>query len=546
MARRVSEEAIYLEEHRRFRRLEVSLPVWLAEEEDFDKPHGSPWSLGYTRDVSMGGSKIFVPQGEEAKWRDVAARKVACLLRFDVPGIDNEEYIIGRVRHVEREKNSSHCWLGVEYDEGAEHAKGEAVRAGLHNVRTRRRLQATIVAALLVIGLGTFLINDLYARNRAQEQQIAGLKKQQEEELARLASLSAPGLVSTRAVGIERSFQRQKSQKRFEELAADIRRLNDPDNQEQGEKERAREQREIGLPTAGVPASGVHVQLGVAWPYGYAWPQVTTDLEQLLNRRVPLIVTFRDFQAPFPMIDCREAKFRGKTLQITWEPWHFSNPGAIKLQNIIAGKHDRYIDSWAAAAKSFGSEVWIRWGHEFNGNWYPWSVSANNRDPKIYARAFRHVRDRFTRNGAFNVRWIWCINAETVPDEAWNDPFRAYPGDAYVDMIAIDGYNFGATLPSSNWQSFTQIFGEKYSRVIKKFRNKPIMIGEVGCATVGGDKVAWIKEMDVALRRVFTRVEGVVWFEAQKEADWRMISSPGSLAASRAMWNRDYYKRGVL
>ncbi|MDQ3815369.1 MAG: hypothetical protein M3347_15735, partial [Armatimonadota bacterium] len=343
-------------------------------------------------------------------------------------------------------------------------------------------------------------------------------------------------------------FQRKATQERIPALKTDIARLSDPSYQEQGLRRRAREQAAIGLPETDVPARGVHVQLGIAWPYGYAWPQVTDDLEELLGRRIPVVVTFRDFQSSFPMLDCREAKFRGKTLQITWEPWHFANPQAITLPGIIRGKHDQYIDSWAAAAKSFGSEVWIRWGHEFNGNWYPWTVAANNRDPQIYVKAFRHVRDRFTRIGASNVRWIWCMNAETVPNASWNDPFRAYPGDAYVDMVAIDGYNFGETLPSSNWLSFTAIFQDKYARIIgdPRLRHKPVMIGETGCATVGGDKAAWIRDMDNALRRTFTRIEGVVWFEAQKEADWRMISSPQTLAVSRTMWNRNYYKRGVL
>ena len=253
---------------------------------------------------------------------------------------------------------------------------------------------------------------------------------------------------------------------------------------------------------------------------------------------------FRDWKSPFPIDDARDARVRGKTLQITWEPWHFSNPNAIKLQNIIAGKHDKYIDSWAQAARGFGSELWMRWGHEFNGNWYPWSITANKQNPKTYIAAFRHIRERFNRAGAFNVRWIWCLNAESVPNVKWNDPIRAYPGDAYVDMISIDGYNFGTSLPSSRWLSFAEVFAIPYSKVIKKFPNKPVMIGEIGCATAGGDKVAWIRDMDKQLRGPFRRIQGVVWFEAAKEADWRMMSSPQVVAVSRAVLQQPHYRRG--
>jgi hypothetical protein len=68
----------------------------------------------------------------------------------------------------------------------------------------------------------------------------------------------------------------------------------------------------------------------------------------------------------------------------------------------------------------------------------------------------------------------------------------------------------------------------------KLFPNKPIMIGEIGCADVGGDKVAWLKDMDKQLRGRFSRIQGLVWFEAEKEADWRLVSSPEVQATARA------------
>ncbi|MBV9468029.1 MAG: hypothetical protein JOZ57_02145, partial [Abitibacteriaceae bacterium] len=530
-------------EQRRFRRLEVSLPVWLALEEDFDRPGAMPWSLGYTRDLSMGGSKVFVPSVEEVKWRDAKDRGVACLLRFDAPNIGSEEYITSRVRHVAHDGDSGNVWLGCEYDEGAQEAKAASVRAGLKTVKARRRWQGAFVALLLVLGLSGLFINKLRGDILKKQAEVNHYKKIGKELNRQLGMLSQPRLVGTRAEGIESSFKRKEVQQKIRELSAHISKLSSDKNISAGEMERQRQRQAegINLPNLG---GNVNVNLGVAWPQGYAWPQVTSDFEELLQRRVPTIVIFKDFKTPFPLADAQEARVRAKTLQITWEPWlNYVNP--IKLQDIVAGKYDKYIDSWANAAKTFGNEVWIRWGHEFNGNWYPWATVANNKNPKIYAAAFRHVRDRFNRVGAFNVRWVWCINAETVPNVAWNNPLLAYPGDAYVDMISIDGYNFGTALPSSHWESFDEVFAIPYSKVIQKFPNKPVMINEVGCATVGGDKVAWIKAMDNSLRKTFTKIQGVVWFEAQKEADWRMDSSPESLATCARVFNQTYYRRGI-
>jgi hypothetical protein len=542
------ETALFTSEQRRFRRLEVSLPVWIGREDDLRMPDpavGSPWSLGYTRDVSMGGSKIIVPPGEERKWMAARQDGVPVLIRFDTDdGIEHDEYIQGRVRFASLDKQNGGFALGVEYDEGAHEAKAGSLRAGLKTVKTRRRWQGMFVLALTVIGLAAVLIQQQRTSIAAQQARIFQLQKQRKQLDGQLSRLSRVGLVGTRAEGINLAYQRKDVQAKLRQLQQNMARFSNDKNQSLGERARARLREQEGVQISSASTAGQKVQMGVALPYGYAWPVVVGDLEQALGRRIPLVVIFRDWKAGFPIEDAREARVRAKTLQITWEPWHFSNPKAIKLQDIIAGKHDKYIDSWAQASQAFGSEIWIRWGHEFNGNWYPWSIVNNGQNAKTYIAAYRHVRDRFTRAGAFNVRWIWCLNAESVPNVGWNDPVRAYPGDAYVDMISIDGYNFGTALPSSRWLSFGEVFAIPYDKVTRKFPNKPVMIGEVGCASVGGDKEAWIRDMDKQLRGPFRKIQGVVWFEAAKEADWRMVSSPDVIAASRAMWAKPHFRRG--
>jgi beta-mannanase len=537
------EELFLHSEQRRYRRLEVSLPVWLATADELDSK-GAPWSLGYTRDLSLGGAKVVVPRGEAEHWREVAANGEECVLRFDEREASGGEFIAGRVRRAVQDDEEGIFWLGVEYSAGAEDAKAAAVRAGFATVRARRHWQWALLAAVLAIVAASFFIRDLRAQANQMQQRLTRLEAQRSELQTQLRQLASAPLAGSRAQGMDTAFQSKQLQARVRELTQNIQRLSQPENQEAGEREREAIRQREGIELSDAPAQGVQVNFGLALPYGYAWPQVVSDVEQLMDRKIPTVVIFRDFKAEFPLTDCREARARAKTMQITWEPWHFENPDAIKLTDIIAGKHDPYIDSWANAAKSFGSEVWIRWGHEFNGNWYPWSVSANGHNPQLYVKAFRHIHDRFTRAGAFNVRWVWCVNAENVPQSDWNDPRRAYPGDAYVDMIAMDGYNFGSTLPHSRWQSFAEIYDAPYELLTKAYPGKPLMIGEVASATTGGDKAAWIREMDKALRSRFHRVQGVVWFEAQKEADWRMTSSPAVLTASRSVWDQNYYRRG--
>ena len=529
---KAAEESLYLREQRRFRRLEASLPVWLANGEEFDRPGAHPWTLGHTRDISMGGSKVFVPSGEEERWKACLTCKAQALLRFDVPGVSDDDYVTGYVRHVARDGETGNLWLGVEFDDGAERTRGAVMKAGLKSMKQRRSLQGVVLIALLLLGVGGFVIKSLAARNNQLRAEIDAAE-------ARQGILSRPGQVGTKGEGISGLFESEDVQSRL----ARLKKLNDPKNAAAAEAERMRQLKALGI--SGAPLKGAQMTMGVAWPYGFAWPQVTRELEEIIGRSIPSVVTFRDFKAPFPLLDCREARVRGKILQITWEPWHFNNPKAVKLADVASGKYDKYIDSWANGARSFGGELHIRFAHEFNGNWYPWSVPANNKNAELYKRAFRRVHDRFTRAGADNVRWIWCLNAESVPNASWNDPMRAYPGNDYVDIVSIDGYNFGKALPNSRWQSFREIYTAPYAKVLKsQAKNKPMMIGEIGCATVGGNKVQWMADMDKQLQGPFRKFSGIVWFEAAKEADWRMVSSADTLKIARTIWRKNYYRRG--
>ena len=547
MPAKTTDENFFASEQRRFRRLEVSLPIWLALESDWNRDGRNAWTLGYTRDLSIGGCKITVPHGEEAKWKTASEQGSAIVLRFgdqNSSGNSAPETVSGAIRRAQLDEENGSFWIGVEYSPGSEEARRAALKLGLKTLKTRRRWQSAFALSIVLIALAGFSIFRLQGEVKAREGKIATLQKRIQSERQVLGQLLRPQLAGTRAQGIDAAFQSAAARKRINDLQRNMVRLSDPKNVSSGESERADQRAAAGLNLSPAPATGAQVNLGIALPYGFAWPQVTADLEELIGRRIPTIVIFRDFKSPFPVEDCREARLRAKTLQITWEPWLYSDPKAITLKNIIAGKHDKYIDSWAQASKSFGNEMWIRWGHEFNGNWYPWSTSANGQNPKVYAAAFRHVRSRFVRAGALNVKWIWCLNAESVPNAKWNDPVLAYPGDAAVDMIAIDGYNFGDALSHSRWQSFEEVFAAPYDKVLRRWKHKPLIVGETGCATTGGDKAQWIRDMDKSLKTRFKKFQGVVWFEAQKEADWRMASSPESREASRNLWQQNYYRRG--
>jgi beta-mannanase len=221
----------------------------------------------------------------------------------------------------------------------------------------------------------------------------------------------------------------------------------------------------------------------------------------------------------------------GRIPLITWR--------GTTLAAINAGRYDSLIRARAIAVKELGSSVFIRWGWEMNGDWYAHSGALNKPNgPGQFVAAWRRIHRIFAAAGATNAVWVWCPNANSVPDEPWNSWTKYYPGDAFVDWVGIDGYNWGASTSGSTWQSFADIIRPVYDDYAAR---KPIMIAETGSAETGGDKAAWIRSLNNALVHDFPAVKALLWFEVSKEADWRAESSPASLAAVRALADSPYF-----
>ncbi len=63
---------------------------------------------------------------------------------------------------------------------------------------------------------------------------------------------------------------------------------------------------------------------------------------------------------------------------------------------------------------------------------------------------------------------------------------------------------------------------------------KPVIVAETSSAEDGGSKAAWVAEVVPSLREM-PAVRALVWFDVDKERDWRIGSSPGAEAAGRAL-----------
>jgi beta-mannanase len=129
-----------------------------------------------------------------------------------------------------------------------------------------------------------------------------------------------------------------------------------------------------------------------------------------------------------------------------------------------------------------------------------------------------------------NVLWVFCPNVDSVPSDSWNQWSNYYPGDTYVDWACYDGYNWGT-------DTFASMTSRIYSGLAAK--NKPIMLGET--STLDVEKATWINAIVPAMKSQFPLLKALVWFDVNKENDWRFDSSANSLAAFVAMAKDPYF-----
>jgi hypothetical protein len=288
-----------------------------------------------------------------------------------------------------------------------------------------------------------------------------------------------------------------------------------------------------------VPAQGVllgaYVDPNGRWTGNTAAENEVTAFEKMLGRKLSIDQHYYSWTNTFPSGLEQWDLSKGRTPLISWD--------GTNLDAILNGQYDAMITARAQGVKALGAPVFLRWCWEMNGEWSGCGGANNNSPgktdgPAKFVRAWRHIHDIFQKVGATNTTWVWSPNDRDVPSVSWNHWKNYYPGEAYVDWVGIDGYNWGDTQSWSSWSSFPTLFAAVYRDYAP---SKPIMIAETASAEQGGSKASWITSTGATLKKQFPGIAALVWFDVNKEADWRPDSSAPSLKAFRGLARDPYF-----
>jgi mannan endo-1,4-beta-mannosidase len=197
-------------------------------------------------------------------------------------------------------------------------------------------------------------------------------------------------------------------------------------------------------------------------------------------------------------------------LMVSWEPWT-PVPSALGVGaqsrpqrgyrniDIARGVQDRYIVHFARELARFPGTVFLRYAHEMNGYWYPWS-----REPRAYRWAWRRIVRLFDVAGARNVRFVWSVNANLYESEhVWRATLRRYwPGRRYVDLVGTTMIDFGGT------KDYTVREFAPRLRALRKLYRKPVVLAETNTEARGA--AGWLQDLRGLLRRM-PWIRAVFW-----------------------------------
>ncbi len=273
-----------------------------------------------------------------------------------------------------------------------------------------------------------------------------------------------------------------------------------------------------------------HVTFG-AWtpgsPFGGDLGPIN-QLQRTLRRHIGIVNWYQDWSTDASHFSWNVTKAvdgirrSHRKAMLTWEPFKPGPWEAYSNQAIASGAYDGYIRQWASGVAKLRQPVYVRFAHEMNGDWYPWGGPVNNNSSASFKAMWRHVVDVSRGAGARNIRWVWSPLVEDSPNTPANHFEHYYPGRKYVDVLAIDGYNWGSGTPQfGGWRTFKHIFKPGYKRIARLGR-QPVWVAEVGSASDGGDKGRWVRSMFADARR-WKRLKAIVWYNQDKERDWSAL-----------------------
>lgn len=209
---------------------------------------------------------------------------------------------------------------------------------------------------------------------------------------------------------------------------------------------------------------------------------------------------------------------------VTWRTVIDAEPGSPTYNHMVR---------WANTIKERGTKTIVAFSHEPEASGSAWLGT-----PAEFIEAFRTFRSIFESRGVDNVEFTWQMTAYSfrVPPTDPRHYTRWYPGDKFVDNVAVDAYNwFDCEHGSGVWKELSSLIDPAVT--FARSHGKQFVLGEFASQS-GTRRAQWIANAQDYFEANRDTVRAVFWFQridsGHPDCRW-LISSPNDIAAYKAM-----------
>jgi hypothetical protein len=279
-------------------------------------------------------------------------------------------------------------------------------------------------------------------------------------------------------------------------------------------------------------------------------------LESTVGRSYAYIRVYRSWDDAFPDTDINwmrstghslflsiKAKYKNGT-NVSWQAIADAQPGSALYANMVR---------WATAIKAYGTPMYVAFNHEPDT-----SNSQRSGTPTEFIAAWRKWVSVMRSENVTNARFAYTtaiLNYSVSPTSKKYAP-KYYPGDAWVDDIAIDAYNMYCKKKDGTfanpWRSLATLL-TPFMTFVAEHPGIPLVLAEFGSPedpNAPGRKAQWIADAQQLFKQpAYQRVIAISYWNTVSHnyegCDFRITTSTPALNAFTAMASDPFYS-GVV
>ena len=273
------------------------------------------------------------------------------------------------------------------------------------------------------------------------------------------------------------------------------------------------------------------------------------ELEGQLGGKLPLVRTFARWDTKLDnslrefiidgdrrmMVSIKPQRDNGQI--ITWRSIANARPGSQLHNEMVEMARD---------IRSLNGDVWVAFHHEPEAG----ADSEAWGSPDDFQAAWRNFHTVFQQQNA-GVEFVWTMTGWSfaVNTADRRSAFRWYPGDAYVDYLGADVYNWNQCRNSrETWRSLKDAIDPFVEWGNRNHPNKPLVLPEFGVHGSASAKAGWLDDARALLKSspYKDRFAAVIYFDSidtgAPGCNWPLDSSSASLAAAQRIARDPFFQ----